>query len=88
MDLSFRHFGKIYLCLLGATFFAYGISEAPSDRRLLVAGVMAVAALKVGLILRHFMELEAAPKAWRIGFACWTWGCAAMIAGMFAAGAT
>ena len=85
-QISIKKLIIVYILLLMATLLAYAVAEMGADKRLLVAGLFAIAGFKIRLILRHFMELETAPRSWQLFFACWTWGCSIIIAGLFALG--
>jgi len=45
---------------------------------------MLVAALKGRAVILYYMELRAAPWAWRLVFELWIWSCTALIVGLWA----
>ena len=71
-----------WLALMTATMGSFSIAEYLPQRRLAVAAILLVAAFKVQLILRQFMELKSGPLSWRTTFAVWTAACTAMIVGL------
>lgn len=46
--------------------------------------VMLVAAVKGRAVILHFMEIKAAPLAWRIAFEVWMWAICALIVAFWA----
>jgi predicted alpha/beta hydrolase family esterase len=68
--------------LVTATLGSFVVAEYVAERKLAVAAILLVAAFKVRLILRNFMELRAAPAVWRVTFDVWTAACASMIIGL------
>lgn len=47
------------------------------------AAIFAIAALKVRLVLLHFMELKSAPLPWRLVFEAWVLLATAAIVGIY-----
>lgn len=72
--------------LVMATLFGFGSAEVPIHRLVAVAAIMAVAGLKVVMILRSFMELGHGPIAFRAYFGLWVAGCVGVITALYAFG--
>lgn len=66
-----------------ATLGSVGTAEYLGHPVAAVAAIMVIAAIKVRLILRNFMELKDGPLPMRILFDVWTAGCAALIVGLY-----
>lgn len=58
--------------MLSTAASTWGFSRAAVPPLLSTLAVMAVAALKVGLVMAYFMELRRAPLPWRLAGAIWT----------------
>lgn len=80
---SSRRAHLTWAALVIATLGSVGTGEYLGHPLLAVAAILGIAAFKVRLILRHFMELHEAPPGWRLFFDLWTGGCAAMIVGFY-----
>lgn len=78
-----REVHLVWSILILFTIGSCAIAEFLPRRELAVALIMFVAAFKIRLILRHFMELRHGPLELRIFFDVWTAGCAAMIFGVY-----
>ena len=75
-----------WLALVAATLGSWWLAEHHGAGVWTVTLVMSVAAFKVRLVLLHFMELNHAPRAWRLAFGAWTVASAGLIvAGWWAA---
>lgn len=83
MQASTRELHWVWGTLVVATLGSCGVAEYLRQPLLAVALIMAVAAFKIRLILRHFMELRHGPLGLRMLFDAWTAGCALMIFGVY-----
>ena len=72
-----------WIVLMAITAASVGTAELASDRPLAVGIVMAIAAVKGGVILGRFMEIGSAPRAVRYYLVGWTIACAVVIAALF-----
>lgn len=81
--ISTRRAHLTWATLMVATVGSVGTAEYLGHPLLAVAAIMGIAALKIHLILRHFMELKDGPVALRVLFGLWTAGCMAMIVGFY-----
>jgi caa(3)-type oxidase subunit IV len=73
----------VWVALVAATLASFAAFELDSGSgAYAVPLILAVAAIKGRLILRHFMDLKVGPLAHRIYFDAWVIGCAALIAGI------
>ena len=61
-----------WLALVAATVGSWWLAEHRGAGAWTVSLVMSVAVFKVRLVLLHFMELNLAPRAWRLAFDAWT----------------
>ena len=70
----------VWMFLVGATLCSAWLAEHHGlAGRWTAATVMLVAALKGRAVILYFMEMKAAPLAWRLAFEAWIWICAALI---------
>ncbi len=76
-----------WVVLLLVTLISFATAEYLGRRDIAIAAIMAIAAIKVGLIMRRFMDISTAPMGIRAYLAGWTIGCAALIAGLWWAAA-
>jgi hypothetical protein len=72
---------RVWLVLIAAAVLSWTVSENSTAVKLGTSSVVLIAALKVRLIVIHFMELHWRPRPWRILFELWTWGITAIILG-------
>ena len=71
----------VWLALVGATLASVAAFEFESGPgHLAVPLILAVAAFKARLILRHYMDLKDGPAPFRHFFDAWVVGCAVLIA--------
>ncbi len=67
-----------WLALMVATgiawWFGRAVQNAHGDVDIEVVGIIAVAAVKIGIVGFQFMEIKTAPKALHYGFATWLIG--------------
>lgn len=64
----------VWLFLVVATLSSGWLAEHHGlAGRWTAAAVMLVAALKGRAVILYFMELKAAPRAWRLAFEAWIW---------------
>lgn len=80
---SERSVHMIWLVLVIATVGSFGTAEFLGHPGLGVAGIIGIAAFKIRLIIRHFMELKRGPLGLRVFFDVWIAACAAMIIGLY-----
>lgn len=78
-----RETSAVWATLMVATLGSYCLAEYLGQPSIAVAAIILVAAFKVRLILRHFMELKAGPLTWRLFFDAWIGVCAALIIGLY-----
>lgn len=57
--------------MLSTAASTWGFSQSRFDATLATVAVMLIAALKVALVMSHFMELRHAPRAWQLAGAVW-----------------
>lgn len=72
-----------WLLLLLISAISFGAAELVAARHLAVATIMGVAAAKIAIILLRFMEIDRAPTGIRRYLYGWTFGCAALILGLW-----
>jgi hypothetical protein len=77
-----RHINLVWGTLVLATLGSFGVAEYLPHPLLAVAVFILIAAFKIRLILRHFMELKDGPLGLRVFFDLWTGSCAALIIGL------
>lgn len=70
---------KAWLMLLAISAISFLAAELVSDRRLAIVAIMAIAAIKIGIILSRFMEVSQAPLAIRRYLQLWTIGVAVIV---------
>jgi hypothetical protein len=75
-----------WILLLAITIVSVGTAEYVSDRILAVGIVMAITAIKGGLILWNFMDLRSAPKGIGYYLISWVVVCAIMVGALCGAG--
>ena len=68
-----------WLLLLLISTVSFVAAEFMGERRLAIAAIMAIAAAKIFVILRRFMEIDRAPTAIRRYLHGWTFGCAGLV---------
>jgi hypothetical protein len=72
---------RVWLVLMAAAVLSWMISEHSTAAKVATSAVVLIAALKVRLIVMHFMELRWRPRPWRILFELWISGVTAIILG-------
>ena len=72
---------RVWLVLIAAAVLSWTVSENSTAVKISTSAVVLIAALKVRLIVIHFMELRWRPRPWRILFELWTLGFTAIILG-------
>ena len=72
----------VWLSLLAATLASWWLAEHQGGARWTVPLVMLIAAAKARAVALHFMELKAAPLAWRLVFEAWVLLSTGMVAGL------
>lgn len=68
-----------WLILLAISAASFLVAEYLGERDVAVAGILAIAAAKVALVLRAFMEIRRAPRGIRVYLQAWTVACALLI---------
>jgi heme/copper-type cytochrome/quinol oxidase subunit 4 len=72
MDLLRRHASGVWLLLMVATVITtWVLAKDAVAMRVGTVAIVLIAALKVRLVLLHFMELRHAPRALRVVFELW-----------------
>jgi cytochrome c oxidase subunit IV len=72
---------RVWLVLIAAAVLSWMVSEHSAAVKVATSAVVLIAALKVRLIVIHFMELRWRPRPWRILFELWILGVVAIILG-------
>jgi len=72
---------RVWLVLIAAAVLSWTLSENSTAVKVAASAVVLIAALKVRLIVMHFMELRWRPRPWRMLFELWTFGVTAIILG-------
>jgi hypothetical protein len=72
---------RVWLVLIAAAVLSWTVSENSTAVKISTSAVVLIAALKVRLIVMHFMELRWRPRPWRILFELWILGVMALILG-------
>jgi heme/copper-type cytochrome/quinol oxidase subunit 4 len=68
--------------LVGATLLSFWAAAHVGTQVSAIAAIMTIAAVKVIVVLQHFMDSERLTRALKIYFYAWPIGCAAMILGV------
>ena len=68
-----------WLLLLLVSALSFGAAELMGERHIAIAAIMAIAALKIAVILLRFMDIDGAPKAIRRYLFGWNFGVAGLI---------
>ena len=63
---------RAWLVLVAVTLVSFALAEGAASPKFAATAVMIIAALKVRLVVSHFMELRWRPLPWRVLFECWT----------------
>ena len=88
MTGSTRHASLVWLALMLATCITtWGLSKDAFAARVATVSTIAIAAVKIRLVLLHFMELRHAPWPWRLFFEGWVVVCAGVVIGIYWFGA-
>lgn len=74
---------RSWFALVAVTMVSFLAAEYLDQRRIAVAAILMIAAIKVALIMRNFMEIAAAPRGIRLYLGAWTIACALLIFGMW-----
>lgn len=61
----------VWVILMSATCLTGWLAEAEHSMRSAEITILLIASAKIWLIMQHFMELKAAPLAWRLILASW-----------------
>jgi len=69
----------VWLMLMAATVTTGWLAENDRSIRWAVNAMLSIAVVKIWLIMWNFMELKAAPVAWRLVFAAWLAGVATIV---------
>jgi len=69
--------------MLATCISTWGLPKDALSPEAAVAAIMLIAAVKLRLVLNHFMELAHAPWEWRLPFEAWTAICTAAILGIY-----
>jgi heme/copper-type cytochrome/quinol oxidase subunit 4 len=68
-----------WLLLLLISVVSFGAAELMGERHVAIAAIMAIAAVKIVVVLVRFMEIDRAPTAIRRYLYGWNIGCAGLI---------
>lgn len=84
MEHSSKRITLVWIGLMLITCVStWGISKNAIPPAVATVAIVLLAAFKTRLVLAHFMELRAAPQAWRLLFEAWVILVAAAIAGIY-----
>ena len=84
MNLLLRPLSLIWLALMLATVATtWWLSKDAFSARVGTVAIFLVAAVKVRLVLMHFMELGHAPLPWRVVFETWVLIVCAVVVGYY-----
>lgn len=83
MTLAFYRLGAVWLALMLATGLTAWLAGLGADQSWATCTILAVAAVKVALVMSWFMELHNAPRPWQIAFATWWLAVSALVLGAF-----
>jgi hypothetical protein len=72
---------RVWIALMAAAVLSWMIAEHSTAIKVATSTVVLIAAVKVRLIVMHFMELRWRPRPWRILFELWIAGVMAVILG-------
>jgi heme/copper-type cytochrome/quinol oxidase subunit 4 len=76
----------VWLALMLSTAAStWGLSRPAVSPLLSTLAVMAIAAIKVGLVMAYFMELRHAPRGWRLAGGIWVTATAAAVVALYLA---
>lgn len=73
------------LLMLSTAASTWWFSQPTFSPKLGTVAVMVIAAIKVGLVMSHFMELRGAPRPWQIAGLIWVIATAATVMGIYLA---
>ena len=71
-----------WIFLVAATLLSFWVAAHSGTQVAQIAAIMTIAAVKVIVVLRRFMNADRLARPLRIYFYVWTFGCAAMILGV------
>ncbi|MDB5674206.1 MAG: hypothetical protein JWM65_1188 [Sphingomonas bacterium] len=77
---------RAWLRLFAITVLSFTSAEYLGRRDIAVAAILSIAAIKVIVILRRFMDIGAAPRGIRFYLSAWPLFCAAMMFSLWIAG--
>lgn len=84
MDLLKRPGSLVWLFLMAATIVTtWGLSKDTFDPQWATVAIMVIAAVKVRMVLLHFMELNHAPIPLRLVFEAWVVVVTAVVVGFY-----
>jgi ABC-type Mn2+/Zn2+ transport system permease subunit len=83
MDILFNRLGAVWLALLIATGMTAWIVGMDAGQNWATSAILAVAAVKIGLVMAWFMELRSAPTVWQIVFGVWLLVVSTLLIGSF-----
>jgi heme/copper-type cytochrome/quinol oxidase subunit 4 len=84
MAILLKPVSLVWLVLMLATCVTtWGLSKDAFSPGVAVVTIFLIAAFKVRLVLRHFMELRHAPLAWRLVFEAWVVISTAAVLGIY-----
>jgi Prokaryotic Cytochrome C oxidase subunit IV len=75
-----KYLGLAWLWLVVLTLLSFGSAEGLVDRRIVIAAIFAIAAIKGQMVASHFMEVGHALPHWRTLYRVWIAGIAAVLA--------
>jgi hypothetical protein len=79
MDLLFNRLSAVWLLLLIATGLTAWIAGMDAGEHWATSAILAVAALKIALVMAWFMELRWAPTPWQMAFGAWLLAVSALL---------
>lgn len=75
-----RKLSLAWIALMALTLLSFAAAEGLADRRIVIASIFAVAALKGQMVASHFMEVGHALPHWNALYRVWIAGIAIMLA--------
>lgn len=84
MTTAVRSIVAVWLVLMLSTAAStWWFSQPMFSPVVCTVAVMAIATIKVGLVMSHFMELRGAPRPWQIAGAIWVIAAAGTVMGIY-----
>jgi heme/copper-type cytochrome/quinol oxidase subunit 4 len=72
---------RAWMILIAAALASWALTERTAAMRIGTSLVILIAAVKIRLVIAHFMELRFQPSPWRMVFEGWTFAITTIILG-------